>query len=346
LKEFRHFDVGHRADPEKKSLLSAATKVDHLTPAIGTRLEGIDLRNLSYTQKDELALLIAERSVVVFENQDINIEEQLELARHFGPLHRHATTAVPVKAGLDEVHVVYSNGRTPADFTGTTRLELYHSDVTYELQPPGTTSLKIITAPTSGGDTIWSSGYALYSSLSPQLQKYLEGLEAVHSAAAQADGSRAAGTHVRREEIDTVHPVVRVHPVTGWKSVFVNPGFTRRILGVPKAESDAILALLFNQLATNPDFQVRIRWSKNQIVFWDNRVTTHTGIVDFFPQRRHGLRATPHAERPLSVAEYELDYGKKSKDRQKEIWKQHGYDAEAEENKVVVDVSKAVVYND
>lgn len=136
----------------------------------------------------------------------------------------------------------------------------------------------------------------------------------MHSAAAQANGSRAAGTHVRRREIDTVHPVVRVHPVTGeyisfvcnstsdltrtlragWKSVFVNPGayylslildlrlsprcnsshtgFTRKIVGIPKAESDAILAFLFAQLSNNPDFQVRIRWNKNQIVFWDNRV--------------------------------------------------------------------------
>jgi sulfonate dioxygenase len=90
---------------------------------------------------------------------------------------------------------------------------------------------------------------ALYSFLSPGFQKYLEGLTAVHSGVAQADGSRAAGLTVRREPVESVHPVVRVHPATGWKSVYVNPGFTRRIVGVPKAESDYILQFLFRQVS-------------------------------------------------------------------------------------------------
>jgi sulfonate dioxygenase len=102
---------------------------------------------------------------------------------------------------------------------------------------------------------MWSSGYALYSSLSRGFQIYLEGLTAVHSGVAQADGSRAAGLTVRREPIESVHPVVRVHPATGWKSVFVNPGFTRRIVGLPKAESDTVLQFLFRQIAENVDFQ-------------------------------------------------------------------------------------------
>jgi alpha-ketoglutarate-dependent taurine dioxygenase len=125
---------------------------------------------------------------------------------------------------------------------------------------------------------------ALYSSLSRGFQIYLEGLTALHSAVAQADGSRAAGLTVRREPIETVHPVVRVHPVTGWKSIYVNPGFTRRIVGVPKSESDAILKFLFAQLAKNPDFQVRFKWEPNSIAFWDNRVVTHSATFDFWPQ--------------------------------------------------------------
>lgn len=133
--------------------------------------------------------------------------------------------------------------------------------------------------------------YALYSSLSPGFQKYLEGLTALHSAVAQADGARAAGKPVRREPIETVHPVVRVHPATGFKSVYVNPGkraqpppypsfltnksagFTRRIIGVPKAESDSILNFLFHQIGENPDFQVRFHWEPNSIALWDNRVS-------------------------------------------------------------------------
>ncbi|KAL0562745.1 hypothetical protein V5O48_019334, partial [Marasmius crinis-equi] len=173
--------------------------------------------------------------------------------------------------------------------------------VTYEIQPPSTTSLKIITGPEFGGDTSWTSGYAVYSGLSPGFQKYLEGLEAVHSAVAQATGARAAGLPVRREPIETIHPVVRVHPATGYKSVFVNPGFTRRIVGVPKAESDAILNFLFHEIGNNPDYQVRFHWEPNSIAFWDNRVVTHSATFDFWPATRHALRATPHGERPLSV---------------------------------------------
>jgi sulfonate dioxygenase len=198
----------------------------------------------------------------VFRDQEINIHEQLELGRHFGPLHKHATTGLPIEPGLEEVHrkwlgihthfclslisrlglVVYNDGSRRPNATLFAKGELWHSDVTYELQPPSTTSLKGITIPETGGDTLFSSGYVnvdclsnnnqshdairygLYSSLSPGLQKYLESLSAVHSAVAQANGSRAAGLHVRRKEIETVHPLVRVHPATGWKSVFVNPG--------------------------------------------------------------------------------------------------------------------------
>ncbi|KAH9945087.1 alpha-ketoglutarate-dependent sulfonate dioxygenase [Epithele typhae] len=303
-------DRAQFADPEKKALFAAASKIQHLTPAIGTELSGIDLRQLTNAQKDELALLVAERGVVFFRDQEITIEEQLELARHFGPLHKHATTPVPRQPGLEEVHIVYNDGTRRPDPSAFSKIELWHSDVSYELQPPSTTSLKLITGPPYGGDTLWSSGYALYSSFSPGFQKYLEGLTAVHSAVAQADGARAAGLTVRREPVESVHPVVRVHPVTGYKSIYVNPGFTRRIVGLPKAESDAILQLLFSQIADNPDFQVRFHWEVNSIAFWDNRIVTHSATFDFFPHVRHALRATPHGERPTAVADYEAATGK------------------------------------
>ncbi|KAJ7903349.1 hypothetical protein B0H14DRAFT_3679612, partial [Mycena olivaceomarginata] len=329
LKEVSVSDRGLAADPAKKSLLGAAQKVRHLTPAIGTELLGIDLRQLSDTQKDELALLVAERGAVFFRDQEIDIHQQLDLARqvesYFGPLHKHATTPIP-RNGLEEVHVVYNDSSRRPDPSSFSKLELWHTDVSYEIQPPSTTSLKILAGPEVGGDTLWSSGYALYSSFSPGFQKYLEGLTAVHSAVAQADGARAAGLHVRREPIESIHPVVRVHPVTGWKSIYVNPGFTRRIVGVPKAESDALLSLLFHQISENPDFQVRFKWEKNSIAFWDNRIVTHSATFDFWPATRHALRATPHGERPTSVADYEKQTGKVAKDRQLEIWRQQGLD--------------------
>ncbi|THH31524.1 hypothetical protein EUX98_g2668 [Antrodiella citrinella] len=328
LEEVAVTDRALFADPEKKALLSAAKKVKHLTPAIGTELVGLDLRQLSNQQKDELSLLVAERGVVFFRDQEINVHEQLDLARHWGPLHKHATTPIPREPGLEEVHVVYNDASRRPDTSAFSKLELWHSDVTYEVQPPSTTSLQVITGPVYGGDTLWSSGYALYSSFSPGFQKYLEGLYAVHSAVAQADGARAAGLPVRREAIETIHPLVRVHPVTGWKSVYVNPGFTRRIVGVPKSESDAILNILFHQISENPDFQVRFHWEPHSIAFWDNRIVTHTATFDFWPHTRHALRATPRGEKPISVEEYERG-GKVAKDRQVEIWKQQGHDVPA-----------------
>ncbi|GJE94542.1 TauD-domain-containing protein [Phanerochaete sordida] len=324
LEELEVVERAQFADPEKKALFAAATKVQHLTPAIGTEIRGIDLRQLTDQQKDELALLIAERGVVFFREQDIGIREMLELHRHYGPLHKHATTGVPREPGLEEVHVVYNDASRRPDPSAFSKIDLWHSDVTYEIQPPSYTALKVIEGPSYGGDTLWSSGYALYSSFSPFFQKYLESLYAVHSAVAQADGARAAGHTVRREPIETVHPVVRVNPATGWKSIYVNPGFTRRIVGVPKSESDAILSLLFHQLSENPDFQVRFHWEPHSIAIWDNRAVTHSATFDFWPHTRHALRATPHGERPISVADYEEKTGKQAKDRQLEVWKQAG----------------------
>lgn len=131
--------------------------------------------------------------------------------------------------------------------------------MTYELQPPSYTSLKVLTGPPrgGGGDTLWASQYAVYDALSVPMQKYLEGLTALHSAQMQAEGSRAAGRPVRRDPIVTEHPLVRTHPVTGWKSVFFNPGFVTEIVGVPKVESNAIISYLNEVLATTQELHVR-----------------------------------------------------------------------------------------
>jgi sulfonate dioxygenase len=164
---------------------------------------------------------------------------------------------------------VYADKGARPDATAFAKIELFHSDVTYELQPPGPTLLRNLVTPDLGGDTIFSSGAAVYSSLSPYYQKYLESLSAVHSGHEQAKGARSAGQHVRREPIETVHPLVRVHPVTGIKSVFINAGFTRRIVGVPKAESDNVMRFLNEQFAVNHDFAWRVKWEKDDVVIWD-----------------------------------------------------------------------------
>jgi len=172
--------------------------------------------------------------------------------------------------------------------------------VTYELQPPSYTSLRALLAPPrgAGGDTLWSSGYALYDRLSPNMQQYLAGLTALHSADEQAQGSIAAGRPVRRQPITTEHPLIRTHPVTGWKSLYYCPGFVVAIKGIPKLESDSIRRYLDDLIATTLETQCRYQLNKGDVVFWDNRSMNHTATFGFAPHKRHMTRVTPHGERP------------------------------------------------
>lgn len=302
LKPFDYQDVGLRANPELKELLSAATAVEHLTPKTGTVLHGIQLSQLTNVQKDQLARLIAYRGVVFFRKQDdFSVKQQLELGRYWGPLHPHAVTAVPRGAEEDpellDVHIVWADEKK-IPTTAFTQTYLWHSDVSYEEQPPAYTSFKLLQVPPTGGDTLWTSGYALYDSLSSGLQKYLEALEATHSAFEQAEDMRQHNLPVRRDPIITRHPLVRTHPVTGYKSVFANPGFTRAIVGVSKDESDAILNLLYNLIATNVEATVRWKWEPEDVAIWDNRCTVHSPSYGFFPHRRHAARVTVRGEKP------------------------------------------------
>ncbi|CED82966.1 Taurine catabolism dioxygenase TauD/TfdA [Phaffia rhodozyma] len=332
LEEFDHVDVGLSAPSLGKSkkenlILKKASGHKFLTPALGIELRGLDLPSLTDEEKNDFALLAAQVGVVVVRGQkDLTVDQQLNFGRYFGRLHKHATTAVPKSGDLDEIHLVYADKNSRPDNTVFKKVELYHSDVTYELQPPGLTSLRLVAQPEVGGDTIFSSGLAAYSSFSKGFQAYLETLFAVHSGVAQAKGSEAAGNHVRRDPVETIHPIVRVHPVTGQKSIFVNPGFTRRIVGVPKSESDAILGLLYDTFVSSADHQVRASWEEGTVVFWDNRLVNHSALFDFFPARRHGVRVTPHGERPLSVAQYEEKYNAKAKDWAEERAKELGVD--------------------
>ncbi|KAI9794429.1 MAG: hypothetical protein M1816_005499 [Peltula sp. TS41687] len=301
LPEIPYEDRGLRGHPEFRNLLNAATDVFDCTPKIGTEIHGIRLRDLTDAQKNDLARLIAVRGVVFFRDQDdFDIEAQRELGRSFGTLHKHATTAVPRRPGLEDVHVVFTDEKSKDQRAMFTPTFLWHSDVTYELQPPSYTSLKLLTGPPrgGGGDTLWASQYAAYDVLSPYMQTYLESLTALHSADMQAADSRRAGRTVRREPVTTEHPLIRTHPVTGWKSLFFNPGFVIKIVGVPKAESDTIIRYLSEVIATTQEAHVRFQWRKNDVAFWDNRITNHSASYGFAPHRRHAVRVACHAERP------------------------------------------------
>ena len=274
LKEVPYIEKGVFGDPNFKHLLSSATDVWDYTPKIGTEVSGIDLANITDAQKQDLARLISVRGVVFFRDQtNLTIDKQRELSSFFGELHAHATTSTPRAPGHDNVHVVFTEGSKDmrAKFAPTF---LWHSDVTYEMQPPSYTSLKLLAGPGrgGGGDTLWVSQYAAYDVLSAPMQRYLESLTALHSAKMQAQGSRDSGRTVRRDPVVTEHPLVRTHPVTGWKSLFFNPGFITGIVGVPKLESDGIIHFLTEVISTTQEGIVRFQWGKNDVAFWDNRI--------------------------------------------------------------------------
>ncbi|KAL2848596.1 hypothetical protein BJX68DRAFT_267462 [Aspergillus pseudodeflectus] len=308
---FEFNDRGHAADKAKPHLFEtgdARVKIDKLTPRVGTEIRGLQLSQLTDVQKDELALLIAERGVVVFRDQDfkdIGPERQKEFAAYFGKLHIH-----PVGAhveGHQEFHNIYLGAdnlyrlRQRSSRLTTTG---YHSDVSYEHQPPGITLLALLSVPSTGGDTGWVSQVAAYERLSDPIKKLIEGLRAEHSGFPQAENARRDGKHVRREPVKSDHPIVRIHPVTGEKALFVNPGFTKRIIGLKDEESDAILQLLFKHISLSQDIQVRVKWDDRTVSLWDNRVTAHTAISDYDTTTdgpRHGIRLTTLGERPVGV---------------------------------------------
>ncbi|KAI1182801.1 alpha-ketoglutarate-dependent sulfonate dioxygenase [Nemania serpens] len=298
-KEWVHNDAGARADKSKSALLSAATKVTDLTTHIGTEIEGLQLKDLTDQQKDELALLIAERSVVFFRNQDISPQQQLDLGKYYGVPEVHPQVPqVPGHIGVTVIWPDLQATERRADFRNPGGASRWHSDLVHELQPAGITHLHNDTVPPNGGDTLWASGYAAYEKLSPGFRKLIDGKRAVYRSAhayLDRDDPNAGPKHIER-----VHPLVRVHPATGWKALWVNRAMTDRIVGLDRAESDVILNYLYDVYESNVDIQVRFKWTPGTSALWDNRITIHNASWDYGGRHpRHGTRVTSLAEKPF-----------------------------------------------
>ncbi|KAF2649414.1 TauD-domain-containing protein [Lophiostoma macrostomum CBS 122681] len=293
------FDAGSRADPEKKALLSAAKDVIHLTSNIGTEIVGLQLKDLTDQQRDELALLIAERSVVFFRDQDLSPQEQKKLGEYYGEVEVHPQVpTVPGVPGASVIWPALQATEFPASFRQTGGASRWHTDLVHERQPAGITHLHNDTVPKIGGDTLWASGYSAYEKLSPEFRKIIDGKEAVY---------RSAHSYLLRDDpnagpkyVERVHPLVRVHPATGWKALWVNRAMTVRILGFDKAESDLILNYLYDVYERNVDIQVRFKWTPRTSALWDNRITIHNASWDYEGREpRHGTRVTALAEKPF-----------------------------------------------
>lgn len=266
--------------------------VQALGPAIGALVTGLRLADpLTATNREALLAALLQHQVLFFEDQPITPAQQRDLAAHFGELHVH-----PIYPTVPEVPQIIVLD------TGTANLpdnDNWHTDVTFQRRPPMGALLSAQRLPPSGGDTLWASGGAAYEALSPRFQALLDGLTAEHDMLQSFPAHRFARTPEEKVRWDAarannppvVHPVVRTHPVTGRKGLFVNEGFTTRILELGAKESDAVLRLLVAHIA-KPEFTVRWRWKPHDFAFWDNRLTQHYATADYLPHRRVMHRAT------------------------------------------------------
>jgi sulfonate dioxygenase len=224
--------------------LPETATVTHLTPTIGTEVKGIQLSSLSDAGKDELALFVAQRKVVAFRNQDfadLSIPDALKYGEYFGRHHIHPTSGAP--EGYPEIHLVHRGaGEKGAEafFKARTSSVAWHSDVSYEQQPPGTTFLYILDKPETGGDTLFVDAAEAYNRLSPLFQERLHGLKATHSGVEQVNAAAARGSIKRRDPVINEHPIIRTHPATGEKAIYVNPQCKSNLLLHDQAGNEQI----------------------------------------------------------------------------------------------------------
>ncbi|MEE2692596.1 MAG: TauD/TfdA family dioxygenase [Pseudomonadota bacterium] len=271
----------------------AHIRVKKLTAVIGAEIEGVDIgAGLTPALVDEIKRAFHENLVIFFRDQHLSHDQHVAFGRLFGELHCHP--AAPSEPGRPELMIIAAD-----ENSSRANGEAWHTDVSCEEEPPLGSILYIKETPPVGGDTLFANMYAAYEALSPQMKTYLEGLKAVHD-----------GEHVYRNLYPDVsaaekprypvarHPIIRTHPVTRKKCLYVNSGFTTHIEGVSRDESDAVLRYLFTHMA-HPAFQCRFRWTANAVAFWDNRCAQHHAVWDYWPNRRYGNRVTIKGDRPF-----------------------------------------------
>lgn len=268
-----------------------------ITATLGAEVRGVDLREpLTPEIIAALEAGLLEHGVIFFRDQPIEPQHHLALAQAFGTPVAHP--AYPTVEGFDVINILEITPESPP------KIDTWHTDMTFQERPPLGSILRAKVIPEHGGDTLWASLFAAYDSLSDRMKGYLEGLVAVHSFAHGFRHTLAEpGAMERlRPAIEANpprrHPVIRTHPKSGKKALFVNRLFTTRIEGVPERESDALLAFLYDHLET-PEHTCRFRWSPNAIAFWDNRSTLHRPVNDFWPAHRKLERITIEGDRPV-----------------------------------------------
>jgi taurine dioxygenase len=266
-------------------------QVRKVTPRIGAEVSGVDLSSKGNPETlEEIRRALHENLVLFFRDQPLDHAQHKVFGRAFGDLMTHPFHEAP--EGHPEIMTIRADANTKR-VVG----EQWHSDLSCDPKPPLGSILRLDVVPECGGDTAWVNMYEAYDTLSPGMQAMLCQLTAVHSPDGYS-GTYGSQTVHEKRLAQAEHPVIRTHPATGRRALYVNPGFTSHIKGIPAAESEAILAFLFKHIGS-PIFQCRFRWARNSIAFWDNRCTLHQALFDYHPHTRVGYRVTIAGDAPF-----------------------------------------------
>jgi taurine dioxygenase len=273
-------------------------RIEPLTPAVGALVHGVELSGqLDEALVGRLRTALLEHLVLFFRDQEITPGEQIDFARRFGELDRY-----PLVTGLaehPEIVAVTKREDERDNFGG-----VWHSDTTYLAEPPMGAVLYARELPPVGGDTLFANMVLAYETLSCGMRRLLDGLRAVNSAskpeaaAGRSDRRAERPTDTEERRVEAVHPVVRTHPETRPRSLFVNRGHTVRFEGWTEAESRPLLEFLFTH-QLRPEFGCRFRWAPGSLAIWDNRAAQHYAVNDYHGFRRLMHRVVIKGERPV-----------------------------------------------
>ncbi|CAK9681367.1 Alpha-ketoglutarate-dependent sulfonate dioxygenase [Candida parapsilosis] len=312
LKFEKYIDPGSRADPSFPNLFPKGGnyKATRITPKFGTEVDGIQLSQLNDAAKDELALFLAQRKVLLFNDQDFAQHGPgfaVEFGKYFGNLHIHPSSGSP--RGHPELHITYrrpEKGELERVFRDRTTNTSFHSDVTYEITPSRFTIFQVLESG-DGGDTVFADTTEAYRRLSPAMKERLEGLHVLHTSEDQAANSTFQGGVERRKAVSNIHPLIRVDPVTKEKSIYVNRAFGRRIVELKKEESEYLLNFLYDLIERSHDLQLRVNWEggkRNKVALFHNSGVSHTATFDTEDgEVRHAYRISVLGERPIGKLE-------------------------------------------
>ena len=268
-------------------------EINSLTPTIGAEISGIDLsNNLNSQDLDSIYKNLIDHKVIFFRNQNLKPEDHITFAKSFGDI-EPPHPIYPHVENFPEITLLENDPTNPPD------TDEWHTDVTFKTEPPFTSILYSKEIPPSGGDTLWCSLIAIYDALPENIKIELESKRAIHDMGAFRNNFSSEDNKEYSKKLNAgfekfgnaVHPVVKVHPILNKKFLYINPSFTRHIIGMDMTDSNNLLSYLFSFM-TKPQYQVRFKWTPHTLALWDNRCTMHYAIGDYMPHRRVMNRIT------------------------------------------------------